>query len=38
MLRFDPYRSKNLSLKKPVTYTQKLVDKSFKYLKIKEIM
>jgi len=38
MLRFDPYRSKNLSLKKPVTYTQLLVDKSHKYLKIKEFL
>ena len=38
MLRFDPHRSKNLSLKKPVTYTQLLVDKSLKYLKNKDII
>ena len=36
MLRFDPNRSKNLSLKKPVTYTQLPVDKSLKYLKNKD--
>ena len=35
MLRLAYYRSKNLSLKKPVTYTQSLVDKSLKYLKNK---
>ena len=37
MLRFEPYSSKNLSLKKPVTYTQMPVDKSHKYLKIKDL-
>lgn len=30
-----PLIGHNLSLKKPVTYTQMLVDKSLKYLKIK---
>ena len=30
-------KGQNLSLKKPVTYTQKLVDKSLKFLKNKDI-
>jgi hypothetical protein len=38
MLRFEPYSSKNLSLKKPVTYPQFVVDNLPKYLINKDFM